>query len=262
MQSRRGESAWQSTPPFWLRLLRHNTPILLFLIVAMAGMLAVYWYFSPASREAEMISSAITGKPLSAPIFKDVPAKPVLQRLSQSPRPLRIGIIAGHNGSDSGAVCGDGLTEAAVNADLAKKLTANLEARGIRAELLEEFDARLAGYSATALVSIHADSCTYVNDLATGFKISGSGVTDSSQLSICVENAYSAATQLPYHANTITADMANYHAFREIAPGTPAIIIEVGFMYLDRELLTTNTDPVVLGLLDGITCFLDQHQPQ
>lgn len=221
-------------------------------------MTAVYWYFNPGGGDTEAITAVVSGTQLSAPLVKNVPQKPVAQRLAQSPGPRRIGIIAGHKGFDSGAVCADGLTEAAINADLANKLMANLQARGVRAEILDEFDARLTGYSATALISIHADSCQYVNDLATGFKISGSSFTDSTQLSICMEQAYSAATQLDYHANTITADMANYHAFREIALGTPAIIIEVGFMYLDRDLLTNNTDPVVTGLINGVTCFLEQ----
>jgi N-acetylmuramoyl-L-alanine amidase len=258
MQSQRNDSTWQSNSSFWPRFIRQNIPLLVYLFLAFAGMLTVYWYFNPAGGDAEAIASVVSGTQLSAPLVKNVPAKPVEQRLAQSAGPRRIGIIAGHKGFDSGAVCADGLTEAAVNADLAEKLAANLQARGIRTEILEEFDARLAGYGATALVSIHADSCQYVNELATGFKISGSSFTDSGKLSICMENAYGAATQLPYHANTITPDMTNYHAFREIAPGTPAIIIEVGFMNLDRELLTTNTDPVVIGLLNGVNCFLEQ----
>lgn len=258
MQPQRSDSAWQSNSSFWLRFIRHNVPLLIYLFLAFAGMLTVYWYFNPSGGDTEAIASVVSGTQLSAPLIKNVPAKPVEQRLAQSPGPRRIGIIAGHKGFDSGAVCDDGLTEAAVNAALAEKLVANLQANGIRAEILEEFDAKLAGYSATALISIHADSCQYVNDLATGFKISGSSFTDSSQLSICMENAYAAATQLSYHANTVTADMANYHAFREISPGTPAIIIEVGFMYLDRDLLTTHNDPVVTGLINGINCFLEQ----
>jgi N-acetylmuramoyl-L-alanine amidase len=239
-------------------LIRQNISLLIYFFLAFVGMLTVYWYFNPSGGDTEAITAVVSGTQLSAPLVKNVPAKPVVQRLAQSAGPRRIGIISGHKGFDSGAVCDDGLTEAAINADLAEKLAANLQARGIRTEILDEFDARLAGYSATALISIHADSCQYVNDLATGFKISGSSFTDSSGLSICMETAYGAATGLPYHANTITADMANYHAFHEISPSTPAIIIEVGFMYLDRELLTTNTDPIVTGLINGITCFLEQ----
>jgi N-acetylmuramoyl-L-alanine amidase len=258
MQSQRRGSNWQSNSSFWLRLVRQNVPLLIYLFLAMAGMFAVYWYFNPVGGDAEAIASVMSGTQYSAPLIKNVPEKPVAQRLAQSAGPRRIGIIAGHQGFDSGAVCDDGLTEADINADLANKLAANLSARGIRTEILDEFDARLAGYSGTAVISIHADSCQYINDLATGFKISGSSFTDSTQLSICLEQSYAAATNLPYHANTITADMANYHAFGEISPGTPAVIIEVGFMYLDRELLTTNTDPVVIGLINGVDCFLEQ----
>ena len=75
-----------------------------------------------------------------------------------------------------------------------------------------------------------------------------------------MEDAYRNATQMNYHANTITPDMADYHAFRELAPGTPALIIEVGFMNLDRELLTTNADIPARGITDGILCFLNQYK--
>jgi N-acetylmuramoyl-L-alanine amidase len=133
-----------------------------------------------------------------------------------------------------------------------------LRQEGIRADTMAEFDPRIQNYSGTALVSIHADSCDYVNDLATGFKISGSAFTDSSTLSTCIEQAYQAATHLPFHANTITADMTDYHAFREIAPGVPAIIIETGFMNLDRDLLTTQAELPAAGIANGILCFLQQ----
>ncbi|MCB9422197.1 MAG: N-acetylmuramoyl-L-alanine amidase [Ardenticatenaceae bacterium] len=258
MQPQRNDSPWQNNSPFWQRFIRRNIPLLIYLFLAFAGMLAVYWYFNPSGGDAEVIASVVSGTQLSAPLVKNVPAKPVEQRLAQSTGPRRIGIIAGHKGFDSGAVCADGLTEASINAALAEKLAVNLQSNGIRTEILDEFDARLTGYSAAALISIHADSCEPINELATGFKISGSSFTDSSKLSICMENAYGTATQLPYHANTITADMANYHAFREISPGTPAIIIEVGFMYLDRKRLTIESDPVVIGLVNGVTCFLEQ----
>jgi N-acetylmuramoyl-L-alanine amidase len=258
MQPQRSDSAWHSNSSFWLRLIRQNISLLIYFSLAFAGMVAVYWYFNPAGGDADAIAAVVSGPQLSAPLVKNIPEKPVAQRLAQSPGPRRIGIIAGHKGFDSGAVCDDGLTEATINAAIAEKLAANLNAQGIWAEILDEFDPRLTGYSATALISIHADSCQYINDLATGFKISGSSFTDSTKLSICLENAYGAATQLPYHANTITQDMANYHAFREIGPGTPAVIIEIGFMYLDRNLLTTNSEPVITGLINGINCFLEQ----
>jgi N-acetylmuramoyl-L-alanine amidase len=246
------------------RLIRQNLAIISFLGLAMTGMVLVYWYFSPdwGTVEAAALagigadSAVVDPTALTAPIFKPQEKLPVTQRVDQSPGPLKIGIIAGHNGNDSGAVCEDGLTEVQVTTDLAQRLAAGLQAAGIPAEILQEFDPKLEGYNATAVISIHADSCDYINDLATGFKISGSPFTDSSPLSICMEQSYSRATRLPYHPNSITPHMTNYHAFRKLGPGTPAIIIEVGFLNLDRDILTTAPDVPAEGLVSGVLCFL------
>ncbi|MCA9968926.1 MAG: N-acetylmuramoyl-L-alanine amidase [Anaerolineales bacterium] len=252
MQSQRGVSPLSTQP--WLGWFGRHLPILLFLLLATAGMLTVYWFFSPVETTAEALT--VPENSLSAPLFKNVPSKPVVQRLAQSPGPLRIGIIVGHRGSDSGAVCDDGLTELQVNTNIAEQVYAQLVALGVQTDLLDEFDPRLQNYHATALISVHADSCVYFNELATGFKIAGSSFTDSSSLSICVEHAYADTTQMFYHENTITPHMTDYHAFREISPGVPAIIIETGFMNLDREMLTTRADVPVRGIVDGIRCFL------
>lgn len=263
MSFERNRSSWQSPEPFLWNLIRSNLALVFYLGLAGLGMMAAYWFFSPpAAGDAEAFSAAGEDDALSARIFKAVPAQPVAQRFAQSPGPIRFGIISGHKDHDAGAVCDDGLTEAQVNANVAEQVLAHLQEKDIRAEILSEFDPRLHNYSATAVVSIHADSCDYVNELATGFKISGSSYTNSSQLSTCVEQAYRQATSLPYHANTITHDMADYHAFREIAPGTQAIIIEIGFMNLDRELLTTSADIPAEGIANGIMCFLESRQVQ
>jgi N-acetylmuramoyl-L-alanine amidase len=77
-----------------------------------------------------------------------------------TPRPqLRVGIVAGHSGNDSGAVCTDAngqtdLTEADVNMAIAQIVKANLVAAGFQVDLLNEFDTRLNGYRAVALISI------------------------------------------------------------------------------------------------------------
>lgn len=248
-----------------LRFVRNNGPLVAFLLLAPAGMFAVYFYFSPNSGSAAMTLDADDGVldvreegALTAPIFKPHAPVPATQRMEQSPRPKLVGLIAGHRGNDSGTECDDGLTEVAINSALADRVAAQLTQEGIPTETLDEFDPRLESYSASALVSIHADSCEYVNELATGFKISGSPVTDSSSLSICIEQAYQEATELKYHPDSIKPHMTDYHAFRKVAPGTPAIIIEVGFLNLDREILTTGSDAVVTGLTNGIICYVAQ----
>lgn len=249
-------NAWDAAEGSWVTIVGRVLPFILFLVLASAGLGAVYLYFSPAAGEAEVVA-AVRSSGLSAPFYKPAPPRPVVQRLAQSPAPLRIGIISGHRGNDPGAVCEDGLTEAEVNYSIAQRVVANLQARGFRTELLDEFDERLYGFSGTALISIHADSCDYYNEEATGYKVAGSYITDSTLLVDCMENAYGTATQLPYHANTITPHMTDYHAFREISPGTPAIILETGFMNLDRELLTTRADVPTDAVLQGILCYIE-----
>lgn len=243
--------------PF-LRFIGRNIAVLSFLALSAGAMLAAYFYFSPASGVAEVVAAGSSAGALSAPLSKPVPPRPILQRLTQSPGPVRIGIISGHKGYDPGAVCEDGLTEAQVTENIAVRVVSALQTQGITVDLLDEFDPRLEGYIATALVSIHADSCDYFNDEATGFKIAGSGLTDSSNLSICVENAYRQTTQMNYHTHTITPHMTEYHAFRQLAVGVPGIIIEVGFMNLDRQLLEHQPDLLAAAITDGIWCYIDQ----
>jgi N-acetylmuramoyl-L-alanine amidase len=166
-----------------------------------------------------------------------------------------IGIVAGHSGNDSGAVCPDGLTEAEVNRAVAEGVVRGLRERGATVDMLEEFDDRLTGYRADAFISIHADSCEV--DLS-GFKVADleGGSTASAQLVSCLWDHYEKATNLPRHLDTITFDMRRYHAFREISPDTPAAIIETGFLGTDRTLLTKHPDRVAGGIVGGAECFL------
>jgi N-acetylmuramoyl-L-alanine amidase len=177
---------------------------------------------------------------------------------------LRIGIVAGHSGNDSGAVCLDGngnvtLTEADVNLEIAAMVQEQLTQKGYQVDLLREYDTRLNGYRALAIVSIHNDSCEYVNDQATGFKVAAALNTNdlnrANRLTACLVDRYQRITQMSFHAGSITADMREYHSFREIDPSTVAAIIETGFLNLDREILTTRTDLIAQGVVEGVLCF-------
>jgi N-acetylmuramoyl-L-alanine amidase len=171
-----------------------------------------------------------------------------------------IGIVAGHWGNDSGAVCKDGLTEGEVNLKIATLVKQNLVNAGYQVDLLQEFDPHLKGYQGQVLVSIHNDSCDYINDEATGFKVAAalsSTVPEQAQkLTACMVDRYEKSTGLPFHYNSITPDMTNYHAFNEINPLTPAAVIETGFLNLDRQILTEHTDLVAKGVSNGILCFV------
>ncbi|MGQ9502129.1 MAG: N-acetylmuramoyl-L-alanine amidase family protein [Anaerolineae bacterium] len=173
----------------------------------------------------------------------------------------RVGIVAGHAGYDPGAVCPNGLTEAEVNSAIAKIVVELLSQQGYQVDMLEEFDARLSGYRADALVSIHADSCDVPG--ASGFKVAR--VTHSAipeaedRLVECLYREYEAATGLPRHPNSITDNMTDYHAFYEIDPYTPGAIIETGFLLEDYAYIVRRPRMVARGIVNGILCFLQQN---
>ena len=188
-------------------------------------------------------------------------ATPAASVLTATPSPKpRIGIVAGHWGNDSGSVCRDGLTEEEVNLRIANMVMELLKKDGYTVDLLKEFDPRLAEYEARALISIHNDSCDYINDQATGFKVAAVAASaypeKATRLTACMSQRYQKATGLPFHYNSITRDMSEYHAFREINSNTTAAIIETGFLNLDRQILTEHTDKVAQGVADGILCFI------
>ena len=206
----------------------------------------------------------------------DVP--PTEQSPTPSPRPLQpadpshvpphVGIVAGHWGNDNGATCPDGLTEVEINLDVAQRVVYILQALGYEADLLAEFDPRMDGYQADAIVSIHADSCEAFPNAtppASGFKVAS--VEDSlvpqaeEQLVSCLAQCYAARTGMYFHANSITYDMTRYHTFYEIHDQTPGAIIETGFMMNDRRLLTERADLVAQGIVDGIVCFIEGETP-
>ena len=185
-----------------------------------------------------------------------------------SPPQLRIGIVAGHSGNDSGAVCLDGngnvtLTEVDVNLKIAALVQEQLTQRGYQVDLLREYDTRLNGYRALAIVSIHNDSCEYINDQATGFKVAAAlntyDVNRANRLTACLVDRYQRITQMNFHAGSITSDMREYHSFREVDPNTVAAIIETGFLNLDREILTKQSDLVAQGVAEGILCFANNE---
>lgn len=181
---------------------------------------------------------------------------------TENPRPV-VGIVVGHWGdnNDPGAVCADrGLTELSVNQTIATKVKDLLAERDLDVILLKEFDPSLAGFRANALVSIHADSCDYVNAQATGYKVaaalSNPHPERSARLTACLRSRYGSATSLPLHSTSITEDMTSYHAFGEIDENTPAAIIETGFLNLDRDLLENRPDTAAQGIAEGIACFI------
>lgn len=204
-------------------------------------------------------------------MFQAMQSKPGVINLptaTVSPRP-RIGLVAGHwgNGDDSGAVCPDGKTEVELNLQIATRVQAILSKEGYDIDLLKEFDPKLTEYRAMALISIHNDSCDFINEQATGFKVAAAKSSvfpeKATRLTACLSQRYQAITGLQFHYGSVTNDMTDYHAFNEIHSDTTAAIIETGFMNLDKEKLFKQTDQVAEGVASGILCFVrNENLPQ
>jgi N-acetylmuramoyl-L-alanine amidase len=220
-------------------------------------MASILTFWTPSNlfsnhKVSEMLTSV---QQTSLPPIETIAMQPTLV-----PARIHIGIVAGHSGNDSGAVCKDGLREVDVNLHIATLIRQKLVDLGFEVDLLQEFDKRLYQYNADALVSIHNDSCEYVNNDATGFKVAAAVESaypeKANRLTNCLVQKYQETTSLKYHYNTVTPDMSSYHAFNEILSSTPAAIIETGFLNLDRDILTQHSDIVAQGVVNGIVCYL------
>ena len=237
-----------------------KTPRIVPLILGIAFLMAtLFTAWTPAGlfsgNLSQKFNMVLTSQPDSAPTSADYPQ-------------LHIGIVSGHWGYDSGAVCLDGngettLTEAELNLKIATLVQQKLTQSGFKVDLLQEFDPRLDGYTAVALVSIHNDSCAYIDGNATGFKLAAAMDTRdhnrAARLTGCLRDRYARATGLGFHSGSITSDMREYHAFTEINNTTIAAIIETGFMNLDRDILTQHPEIVAEGIVQGIECFINNE---
>jgi N-acetylmuramoyl-L-alanine amidase len=215
-------------------------------------------------------TQASAGPPPTAAANTEQPTLALTPRPSPTPGPptptpmpkgKRVGILAGHYGpqNDPGAVCPDGLREVDINLTVAERVVARMQGLGYEVDLLEEYDARLNGYRADVMLSIHADACDIPE--ASGFKVarvSFSAIPEiEDRLVECLYEHYGFVTGLPRHDYSITPDMHGYHAFVEIDPQTPGAIIEMGFMAADRYILVRRPDLLAEGIVRGLLCFLE-----
>lgn len=236
---------------FWSSL---GTTVSVAILVA-----TLFTIWTPASlfsnRLSDSLSRALNSK------------KPVNRNLPEpTPRPsMHIGLVAGHFGDEgSGAVCPDGLKESDVNLNIATLVQQKLLEQGYTVDLLGEFDNKLKQYSGLALVSIHNDTCDYIDDTSSGFKVAPSLFSSSrpektDRLTSCLIDRYQASTNLQF-INIVTDDMTKYHMFEEVNSNTPSVVMETGYLNLDREILTKQTALVAQGITDGILCYL-KNQP-
>jgi N-acetylmuramoyl-L-alanine amidase len=271
----RRTSGYSSSPHEGIGSAVPNVSRLVVVISCLAAVGAMFGGLLGLQPSGETKSSTTVPPPTPAPTTyvlsaTSPPAAAPTEMPTAIPTPAvpHIGIVAGHWGNDTGAVCPDGLQEVDINLDVAKRVVHILQAHDYRVDLLQEFDAQLTGYQADALLSIHADSCiefTNATPPASGFKVAS--VVDSAvpeeedRLVECLTERYRTCTGMFFHANSITSDMSQYHTFYEIDGETPGAIIETGFMFTDRALLTDRADLVAQGIAEGIVCFIENETP-
>lgn len=175
-------------------------------------------------------------------------------------------LVSGHAGYDSGAVCTDEagevtLTEVEINAKVAEIAARRLRRAGADVVIFDEYDARLNGLRADVFISLHADSCIDASGYKAANSINSHIPAIEQRLLDCVDLNYAAATELSMHPNTVTHAMTEYHAFNRIAPETPGVILEMGFLGGDRSLLVNRPQSAAKGVTDSILCFLNP-QPE
>jgi N-acetylmuramoyl-L-alanine amidase len=193
--------------------------------------------------------NSVTSQGIVLPVFND-----------------QVAFISGHSGNDSGAICTDGagnviITEAEINTEVANRSAELLRKAGTDVVILEEYDPRLANLQVDVLLSLHADSCIDASGYKAAYYTYSTIPDAEKRLLECIDTHYPAVTGLSQHANTVTHDMTEYHAFRKVAPSTPAAIIELGFLGGDQDLLRNQADVVARGVVDSILCFLTEAEP-
>lgn len=241
-------------------ILGEHMLMLAFIALCIFGAFVAYLYFG-RTLIASVRQTNPTGAFSASEQIDDGLAATVLQRHRNSAGPTRIGIVSGHLNFDSGAVCDDGLQEVSINNNVATQVAAILQANGLSVEILDEQDGRLTqNYRAVAVVSLHSDSCQGAAATMSGYKSAASQVTNANVLQACINDRYAVQTGLSYNENTITNHMTQYHVFGRLSADVPALILEMGFMGGDRDLLTNRTQLVAAAVADGIMCFVERVQ--
>jgi hypothetical protein len=171
-----------------------------------------------------------------------------------------IGILAGHWQDSPGEVCSDGLIEADVNQALAAHVAQILTKKGYRVDIFPEYDLALLNYHSAVFVAIYSGSCSESPQPPSGFKVASSLIAQNpdevNQLAVCLSEQYQKATRLSFTYEVLNPDHPSYHIFRDVHPETPAVMIEVGSLKTDREMIVSQSDTVSEGIVAGILCYL------
>jgi N-acetylmuramoyl-L-alanine amidase len=190
--------------------------------------------------------------------------------------PPRVGLQVGHEGSQdhpeelaslriSTGGHWRGVDEVDVNRQVATVLATMLEAHGIVVDVLPATVP--PGYHADLVVSIHADSSP--DPSRRGYK---SAHYDPPRnhlepvLKTHIDEAYFLASSLPDDHLNVSSNMFHYYAFNNptyqhtIHPGTPAVIVELGYISHPDDLRFMHTvERPAAALRNGIVRYLQER---
>ncbi len=214
---------------------------------------------APAPEEGTPVEPEPTAIPLPTPRPADEPWRVGLQigHLRSNELPDELARLRTSTGARYG-----GVSEAQLNESIVMRVVPILEAAGIVVDVLPATVP--PSYSADAFLAIHADGNASSRPrgwkLATPWRASPA----SKALYAAVHSTYGGATGLPEDLNGITSNMRGYYAFNfrryehAVAPTTPAIIVEMGYMTnaADRAVMFDQPDQVAWGIADGILRYL------
>jgi N-acetylmuramoyl-L-alanine amidase len=181
--------------------------------------------------------------------------------LKTSEDAVQIGILAGEWKYSTGEVCADGTIEVDINLNIANRVKLDLEDKKYQVDLFPEIDLELLNYEADLLVAVYSGSCLQNPLPPSGFMVGTSLTAENpdiiNKLAVCLAENYQESTHLPFSYEMINPDHPSYHIFRDIHPDTPAILIEIGKLSTDRNLIEKKTTSIVDGITAGIECFLE-----
>jgi len=188
----------------------------------------------------------------------------------------RVGIQAGHWRSaelpaelaglrSATGTSGGGVPEWRLNLDIARRVAALLQGAGVEVDIIPATVP--PRYQADAFVALHADG--QLGGTFSGFKLASASWSTTAavddKLISAITDEYRVATNMPIDTH-ITRNMTGYYAFNyrryqyAVAPTTPSVILEMGFMTnrSDLQVLLGKQDTVAAGIARGILRFLGQ----
>lgn len=225
------------------------------ILITAAAAAGILIFFSP---NEDYSRNSLFAKPEST--IEVTPTEPINNQ-------ERIGLIAGHWGYDTGHSCGpefQNVKESDVDLLISVMVRDYLNKKGYNVDLLNEFDPKLNDYTALALLDIHTNTCDYVNNSASGFRIApasnASYPAENQRLDACIVSKYSEDTNMEYLGDQISSDDRKFYDFSKINSYTTVSVMEIGYLNLDYRTLSERTDDIVRGIGDGLICYIKNEK--